>query len=227
MTRIHKLSPSDLTFLWDECKRCFYLKVVRDFRRPGAPFPSIFSRIDILMKDYYQGKYTHEISPDLPQGVIFESGKWVESEIICSPDLDVECFIKGIFDTVLKFEDGSFAVVDFKTTVPSEENIPFYARQLQAYAYALEHAAPTRLSLKPISHLGLLSFEPQLMDKDEVGRLTYRGPVVWQPVAADEAAFLDFIRQVLQVLALPEPPPAGEKCEFCNYRERTRLNPLY
>lgn len=225
MTRVHKLSPSDLTFLWDECKRCFYLKVVHNFRRPSVPFPSIFGRIDILMKKFYLNKSTHQISPDLPPGVIFETGKRVESESIRSPDHDVECFIKGIFDTVLKFEDGTYAVVDFKTTPASEEHIPFYARQLQAYAYALEHAAPSHLSLKPISHLGLLSFEPQLMDKDEAGRLTYRGPVVWQAIEPDEPAFVDFIHQVQQVLAFPEPPPAGEKCEFCQYRERARLHP--
>ena len=31
MNNLYKLSPSDLTFLWDECQRCFYLKVVRKF----------------------------------------------------------------------------------------------------------------------------------------------------------------------------------------------------
>ena len=54
MPSIWKLSPSELTFLWDECPRCFYLKVVHKFNRPWGAFPGIFSRIDKLMKDYYQ-----------------------------------------------------------------------------------------------------------------------------------------------------------------------------
>ena len=29
-----KLSPSDLTFLFDDCKRCFYEKVKNDFDDP-------------------------------------------------------------------------------------------------------------------------------------------------------------------------------------------------
>ncbi len=29
-----KLSPGDLTFLWDECPRCFYLKVIMGINRP-------------------------------------------------------------------------------------------------------------------------------------------------------------------------------------------------
>ncbi len=41
-----KLSPSDLTFLWDECPRCFYLKVTGRLSRPSTAFPSIFSSID-------------------------------------------------------------------------------------------------------------------------------------------------------------------------------------
>lgn len=32
-----KLSPSDLTFLWDECPRCFYLKHILGIMRPAAP----------------------------------------------------------------------------------------------------------------------------------------------------------------------------------------------
>ena len=32
--RAWKLSPSDFAFLWQECKRCFYLKNVTGFQRP-------------------------------------------------------------------------------------------------------------------------------------------------------------------------------------------------
>jgi CRISPR/Cas system-associated exonuclease Cas4 (RecB family) len=226
MTQLYKLSPSDLTFLWDECKRCFYLKVARGYRRPGIPFPKIFTRIDLLMKDYYLDKSTKVIHADLPDGKVYTTGKWVESDIIHFAEHHAECYLKGIFDTVLKFDDGSYAVVDFKTTEINDEHIPFYTRQLQAYAYALEHAAPTKLSLKPISRLGLLCFEPRHMDKDDEGRLTYRGQAAWQECSLDETAFLKQIEEVLDVLELPEPPEAGEKCEFCKYRDQARINHL-
>ncbi len=226
MTQLYKLSPSDLTFLWDECKRCFYLKVARGYRRPGIPFPKIFTRIDLLMKDYYLDKSTKAIHADLPDGKVYTTGQWVESEIIHFADHQAECYLKGIFDTVLKFDDGSYAVVDFKTAEINDEHVPFYTRQLQAYAYALEHAAPTKLSLKPITRLGLLCFEPRHMDKDDEGRLTYRGQVAWQECPLDENAFLKQIEEVLAVLELPEPPEAGEKCEFCKYRDQARFNNL-
>ena len=51
-----KLSPSDFVFLYEECKRCFYLKVARDYQRPRGPFPKIFTIIDGLMKDFFDGR---------------------------------------------------------------------------------------------------------------------------------------------------------------------------
>ena len=65
-----KLSPSDLTFLWDECPRCFYLKYIHGINRPAAPFPSIFGAIDRLMKAQYAGQPASELSPALPPGTI-------------------------------------------------------------------------------------------------------------------------------------------------------------
>ncbi|EKD87781.1 MAG: hypothetical protein ACD_35C00212G0001, partial [uncultured bacterium] len=32
---LYKLSPSQLTFAWDECPRCFYLDVVLGIKRPA------------------------------------------------------------------------------------------------------------------------------------------------------------------------------------------------
>ncbi len=119
-----KLSPSDLTFLWDECPRCFYLKVRHNFRRPAMPFPKIFSRIDLLMKDIYLGYSTKKISSDLPEGKDHHDGRWVTSEPIRLGRSNA-CYIQGIFDTVVRFEDGSYGEVDFKTRKP-RRNTSFY-----------------------------------------------------------------------------------------------------
>jgi hypothetical protein len=226
MNPLFKLSPSDLTFLWDECPRCFYLKIARGFRRPSIPFPKIFTRIDLLMKDHYLDQSTRVIHADLPEGKVLTSGKWVESEIIHLEGHPAECYIKGIFDTVLQFNDGSYAVVDFKTTEINDAHIPFYSRQLQAYAYALEHAAPGKLALKPVSRLGLLCFEPRSMNQDDEGHLQYSGKTTWQECPLNESAFLELLGQMMSILENPQPPEAGEKCEFCKYRDQARINHL-
>ncbi len=220
-----KLSPSDLTFLWDECPRCFYLKVVQGFARPSGAFPKIFTRIDGLMKKHFGGKLTRAISPLLPTGVVRMGESWVESLPIAPPGSPIQVFFRGKYDTLLEFDDGSYGVVDFKTSDVKPENVPFYSRQLHAYAYALEHAAPRALSLAPITHLGLLTVEPDEMQVID-GKIAYLGKVAWQPCPLDWEGFLDFTARVASVLAQPQPPDPGATCPYCAYRQSARQTGL-
>jgi hypothetical protein len=222
MNNLYKLSPSDLTFLWDECQRCFYLKVVNKFNRPAMPFPKIFNQIDRLMKDFFYELPTEEISGDLPPGRVAYASKWVNSQPISFPHRSASCFIRGIFDTVLQFSDGTFAVVDFKTTKPRSDHIPFYTRQLHAYSYALEHAKLDSFSLSPISRMGLLCVEPFTMSRTNAGNLAYEGNVTWLECPKEDDRFLEFIDAVLGILDSDSPPPANENCSFCEYRESAR-----
>ncbi len=217
-----RLSPSDLTFLWDECKRCFYLKVAAEFPRPAAAFPSIFGKIDGLMKHYFEGKDTAEISPTLPAGFVMHGEKWVQSLPVTFSGRTAECYLRGKFDTVLQFRDGSYGVVDFKTSSPKPSHLAFYGRQLHAYAYALEHAAPGKYALSPITRLGLLVVEPNAIEKTPSGAIAYAGSLTWQEIPYDEAGFLRFLDEVLSVLEKPEPPEAAESCPWCQYRQAAR-----
>jgi len=221
-----KLSPSDLTFLWDECPRCFYIKVVHGYSRPSAAFPRIFSRIDQLMKDFYRNQPAASISDTLPQGVIRFADRWVVSQPVQLPGHAHSAYIKGRFDSVIEFADGSFGIVDFKTSEPRPEHVAFYSRQLHAYAYALENPAEKALRLAPVSRLGLLCVEPVTMSGDVIDRLAYVGEVTWLDCPKDEAGFLGFIDGVLSVLEDPQPPPPAENCAFCQYRDQARLRGL-
>jgi len=218
-----KLSPSDLTFLWDECKRCFYLKVKHDFRRPSAPFPKIFGLIDGLMKNIYLEQSTKKLSPTLPEGKSIMAGRWVTSEPIRRPGRAHACYIQGIFDTAVRFEDETYGVVDFKTTTVKDEHVLFYSRQLWAYAYALEHPMPGKLHLEPITRLGLLCFDPQDMLEEPGTGLSLLGPATWVEIPKDEDAFLSMIDEVLDVLEMSDPPEAGPDCGFCTYRDASRI----
>jgi len=224
MTSLFKLSPSDLTFLWDECPRCFYLKIVRKFNRPRMPFPSIFSRIDLLMKNFFEDKPTSSLAPELPPGRVAFGEKWVQSAPIHISGHDAGCYIRGKFDTVVAFDDGTYGVIDFKTSQPKPYHVRFYGRQLHAYAYCLENPAPGKFNLKPISKLGLIIVEPSDMDQTPDGRIAYLGDMTWTEVPLDNKAFLGFLDQVLTVLEGPQPPPPAEKCGFCQYRQKSPLD---
>jgi CRISPR/Cas system-associated exonuclease Cas4 (RecB family) len=224
---LYKLSPSQLTFAWDECPRCFYLKAVLGIERPSQPFPKIFTRIDALMKRLFEGQPTSTLSPELPAGRVALQGKWVTSAPISFPGLSASCYIKGAFDSVLAFDDGSYAVIDFKTSSPSPDHVGFYGRQLSAYAYALEHPGEKALHLSPVTRLGLFYLEPRdLRPGAGWQELVFENAAVWQELPKDEAQFLAFMRQVLELLSLPEPPPASPECGFCTYRQAAREHRL-
>jgi len=217
-----KLSPSDLTFLWDECPRCFYLKVVRSFNRPASAFPSIFGRIDRAMKTYYADKTATDISASLPAGKFYFAEQFIVSTPLARPGFNDTVYFSGKFDAILEFDNGSYGLIDFKTSEPKAEQIAFYARQLQAYVYALENPAPGKLRKSPVTRLGLLYFSPHTLKFADEENLALHGTIAWQPIIRDDAAFMSFIDQVLTVLTLPEPPEASLNCTFCQYRRKAR-----
>jgi hypothetical protein len=220
------LSPSDFAFLWEECKRCYYLKITRHFRRPRSVMPKIFTTIDAKMKKYFSAKGTDSISPLLPTGVIDTNVSWVQSVPLSIPGHTSTCTIKGKLDTVLRFDGGTYAVVDFKTSETRSRHIPLYSRQLHAYALALENAAPEKLSLSPVIKLGLVVFDPRTFSRGNDGSASLVGPLKWIEISRDDPTFLIFLQDVLDVLERPVPPEASPNCEWCQYRDRGRSTGL-
>ncbi|MBI4638497.1 MAG: PD-(D/E)XK nuclease family protein [Candidatus Rokubacteria bacterium] len=226
--RCWKLRPSDFAFLWRECRRCFYLKIVSGFPRPRAVMPKIFTVIDAQMKTAFQQQRTETISPDMPKGLVEFVERPVESRpfTVQLPDTMATCLIRGRLDTVVRFDDGTYGVVDFKTSERNAEHIPLYALQLQAYAHALEDPAPGKLALSPVTRLGLLVFEPAAFEAGGAGRAGLGGNLHWIEVARDEQAFFGFLAEVLWVLEQPSPPGGAPMCEWCQYRDTSRRTAL-
>lgn len=224
--RAWKLSPSDFAFLWEECKRCFYLKVAKRFPRPRPIMPKIFNIIDGRMKECYSGRRSETIAPDLPPGLVRYGERWVESKRIVVPGHESACFIRGKFDTVIEFDDGTYGVVDFKTSERKAEHIPLYGRQLHAYAHALENPARGKFALNPISKLGLLVYEPSSYEHNTDATANLTGDLSWIEIVRDDEAFMDFLAEVLSVLESPEPPRGSPSCEWCRYRDTSRRTGL-
>jgi len=219
---MYKLSPSDLTFLWDSCKHCFYLKVKHNIVYRGG-FPSIFGKMANLTSNFYQDKPTSELSPELPPGRMIFKEKYVKSGAISVPEVSAQAYIRGRFDAVIEFEDGSYGVVDYKTSEAKDERAAFYSRQLSAYAYALENPAPRALHLSPVSRLGLFVITPERFEKSAVEEPVFVNKTTWVEVARDDEAFLGFIEEVLQVLESPDRPESGGSCAVCSYRSKLKV----
>lgn len=222
----YRLSPSDLTFSYEGCKRCFYLKVVKGIDQPSMPLPSIFSKIANLLKNHYSGKHTTVLHVDLPPGVVILGEKNVRSQLIQLPNHHAICYISGRFDIVVSFDDGTYGILDFKTSNPESESVNLYSRQLHAYAYALEHPATNALALSPVTKLGLLYFYPDRINQQGIEQLAYEADITWVEIDKDEQGFLDFIDEVLDVLELPEAPEHSPNCQWCRYFSKLNdINP--
>jgi len=216
---MYKISPSDLTFAWDGCKYCFYLKVKHGIALRGI-FPGIFGRMANLTSQFYLGRSTADISPTLPAGSVKLREGWVKSEPIAIPGAKSQCYINGRFDAVLEFDDGSYGIVDYKTSEATEDQAAFYSRQLCAYAHALEHPAPGALGLSPIRRMGLFVVTPDRFEPAANSEMVFVSRTIWMDVPRDDEAFLALLGEVVALLDAPEPPESAEDCETCNYRKR-------
>jgi len=214
---LYKLSPSDLTFLWDGCKHCFYLKVKHNIVYRGS-FPSIFGKMANLTSYFYQDKSTSDISTDIPPGRVKFREKWVKSAPISIPGSTSQCYIRGRFDAVIEFDDGSYGVVDYKTSDARDEHAAFYSRQLSAYAYALENPASKALHLSPVSWLGLFVISPDRFEQSPADEMVFVNRTTWMDIPRDDGAFLDLLGEVVAILDAPKPPAPSSGCELCKYR---------
>ncbi len=221
-----KLSPSDFAFLWEDCKRCFYLKVVKNFPPPRSIMAKIFTIIDNEMRTYFDGKRLETIVPGFQPGVVGHGEKWVQSKPISFPDEKSTCFVKGKLDTIVKFDDGTYGVIDFKTSQRKAEHIALYARQLHAYAHALENPAPGQFSVGPISKLGLLVYEPTKFSADSLESALLSGGLAWLEIPRDDNMFFDFLKEVMSVLKQPQAPGGSPSCRWCQYRDTSRRTGL-
>lgn len=103
MPDLIKISPSDLTFLWDECPRCFWRKHRLGIKRPFGIMPGIFNRIDSAMKNAFEGTDLSKTVRDAPPYKVVAAERWVTSEPLEFDGCDFTLQIRGKFDSLVKF----------------------------------------------------------------------------------------------------------------------------
>jgi len=207
---MHKLSPSDFAYLYEECKCCYYLKVKHGIYRPSSPFPGVFTALNTRLQSALIGQDLRLLSKYLPEGIVESQEGFVESKIIPGTNI----FIKGKYDLLVKQKDNTYLIIDFKISQPTEEKIAKYQTQLQAYHYAFEN--PARGIPKEITKLGLVIMYPD-KTKFENGKAVIDFPPQWLEVDIKKDSFLEFIGEINDLLE-GEVPAENPNCSWCKYR---------
>jgi len=207
---MHKLSPSDFAYLYEECKLCYWLKVKRGIYQPSMPMPGVFSAINTRIQGNLVGKNLNEMGMGLPDGIVESQEGWVESVVV--PDTDV--YIKGKYDLLVRMTDGSYTIVDLKISQANVEKIDKYKSQLYSYKFALENPRSGK-GIK-VSAMGLLIFYPEEATF-EGGSVKVSFPPKWLPVGEDKDGFFSFMKEIDDLLDGPR-PPEGKTCKWCSYR---------
>ena len=164
------------------------------------------------------GRCPSTLSPDLPTGRCLGYETWVKSRPLDLPGTDQRCFLYGRLDHIVQFDDDTWGIIDYKTTSISDDHVKKYARQLHAYAWALEQAAPGELCRAPISHMGILCLDPVDLEQYVPGEESrFRLRTQWIPIERKDEAFARVLSSVVNFLSRPEPPAPSSGCSYCKY----------
>jgi hypothetical protein len=208
------ISPSDLTFLWGECKQCFWMKYNKGLTRPG--FMPLVGPMSAFQEKSYRDKSTTVIDSRLGKGTVTDWGNSVESVPLKVNGKDSRWKIKGKYDVVATLADNSVALIDCKVTTSemASDKVDLYWPQLEAYAYALEN--PANGDGVRVSETGLLMWRIVGADTNHLSTFNFECEKGYLSAGRQPERFDRFIAEVIELLdgAMPE---SDESCPICKY----------
>ena len=220
--KIVRIAPSDISFLAN-CPHCLWHKYNTGLKNVSI-FPGVFSTLDVNQKKYFNPLGTKAISEDLPEGEVDQiiADKFITSKVL--KDLEGRSFqLGGKADLILKFHNGSYGVIDNKTT-KIRENQDYYFYQLESYAAILEQ--PDNNTAEkffeangvdcyfPVTHMGLSMFEPTEIVDHSYQTVTQLFARKWQSVERNPKKLLEKITSMMDIITAPECPDASA-CDKC------------
>ena len=231
-----KFSPSGLTYI--NCKRCFYLSYNYGINYSSG-FPGVFSTFDITHKNRFQDLSTKEMFSNLPDGKFYKTVNSVEAKsrkknnesqfkemelpsFIKSDTLkdnkSREFFLAGKPDLVVKFDDGTYGILDFKTT-SEDDKTQAYKHQLEAYAQIFEKPGATGVAktprLFPISYMGLMQFTPKEIFEHNDMNYKQNFNINHYKLKRNAEEFYVHVTSLIDIILEKKIPTFNNRCSIC------------
>ena len=205
------------------CPRCAWVRLhVKNL--PYQSFPGIFSSIDRYNKLIVHNHFDREGHAPPWLAELGEAGEYLEPPHWSSfKTLDEETGItlRGEADGIFKLHDGSYVIVDYKTSrySPAQQGMfKNYEVQLNAYAFIAE-----RNEISPVSKLALVYMEPatdtetaqepSLVDSRGF-TMGFRAKVVEVELRRSEL-LPPFLRKARSIWDMDAPPTGTRDCKVC------------
>jgi hypothetical protein len=161
------------------------------------------------------------LDPRLAPGVVKQWGQWVKSKNIVINGFESQWKLRGIYDLLGHYEDGSVGIIDCKVSDSERDNGDFYAPQLEAYAYTLEN--PLSGKAFPVSTMGLLIWKlagvaetrPNEFVENTMG---FGVNQLYVPVERNPERLQSLLADFITVID-GDCPEAGPDCHACNFFE--------
>ena len=217
MSKIYTFSPSEFAFNYAGCTRCYYDQKVNKIK-VSLPFPSVFSKLDILQKNYYHNKPSAWISKNLEEGTIKTDYAKTQKSKIFEDEKGRKYYLNGRIDAYVKHKDF-YSIIDFKVTDINQKKIDTYSTQLLAYALMFEYPGENSEKFTPVKNLGIFCFEPSDISKAEGKNCNIHMDTQWFEIPRDDKNLLAYITKVQDVIYSKETPESGETCGICNFRK--------
>ena len=214
------ISPSDLTFSWDGCHRCLWLNYNHGVKAPL--FMPLVGELSAMQEAHFDAVTSALVTPELPSGKVHSRGGWVKSTPIVVNGSASPYAVRGKYDLLMEFDDGTWGVIDCKFQGRDSDKSDFYSPQLEAYAYSLENPAAGRA--QSVASMGLLVWKPTHAVGDSLENYGFGVFQKYLPVERDQANFLRVIGEFIDVLE-GDLPDSGPTCTTCTYlNERSALD---
>jgi len=210
------ISPSDLTFSWNDCHRCLWLYYNYGVKNPS--FLPLVGDLADMQERYFDGASSHHMDPGIPKGKVLDRGKFVVSKPIEVDGQPSKFAIRGKYDILMEFEDGSFGVIDCKFQARDTDKSDFYAPQLEAYAFALEN--PAQGEPRRVTSLGLFVWSLVTPRGNADSGFGLQLKSSWRPIERNPEALQSRLTEFITMVSSPVKGAQG--CEHCRYISERR-----
>jgi hypothetical protein len=212
-----RISPTDLVYLWDDCKRCFYDKVKNGLELPRG-FSPHFTNADRAMRKALDTTEIIDLGVG-PRFRVVSQGEWVESKPMLFQKEGIRLSLRGQCDAIVVTEDEEIFVVDYKTTTQDDAALLKFRRQLSCYVMALESPASERRPPVRVDGMAVIVFDPSrfgVRQDDKVGGLS--GKTRWVELPRRDDRYHQFLNEIAATLGSSVPPVAVDTCSVCRLR---------